>query len=140
MGIDSSKEMIKIAQKKVPEANFIIQDMRNLDFAKNSFDGISFSYSLFHIEKKSVLDVLKKTHEILKDNGVIILIMQEGEGEIVIDEPLMPELKIYFNLYTQPQITKVLKETGFEVLSIDRIPPDEEEIPYNKMIILAKKR
>lgn len=40
VGIDISRNMLKLAEEKTPDAEFLKQDMRKLDFPKESFDGV----------------------------------------------------------------------------------------------------
>jgi hypothetical protein len=113
--------------------------MSKIDFKQNSFDGIVFLYSLFHASKQDVPKILAKTNLMLNDDGVVYLVMQEGEGEVVLDEPFLPSEKIYFNLYTEEEIVSILGAAGFEVVSKERIAPGKEEIPYSKLVLIAKK-
>lgn len=40
VGIDLAKSFIKIASQNAPQATFLKMDMRNLEFGKETFDGI----------------------------------------------------------------------------------------------------
>lgn len=139
IGVDISENMINISKKKYPHIKFIVGDMRNLGFEKNSFDGISFSWSLFHVNKKEVPEVLAGANSLLRVGGALFLVMQEGNGEVYINEPLMPSEKIYFNLYTRQEVIDLLEKSGFEVLYEGKLAPDGVEIPYNKLIFVARK-
>jgi|SRR5579872_3507652 len=46
VGIDISRNMLKLAEERTPEAEFLKQDMRKLDFPKKSFDGALALYSI----------------------------------------------------------------------------------------------
>lgn len=70
IGIDFSEEMLKIA-KSGSDIDFILQDMRNLQFEDGSFDGVWASSSLFtHLEKDERREVLQKISRILKPDGI----------------------------------------------------------------------
>ncbi|MDO8467385.1 MAG: class I SAM-dependent methyltransferase, partial [Nanoarchaeota archaeon] len=140
IALDFSKKMIQIARKKFPDIRFILGDMRDLNFDNSSFDAVTFPYSIFHINKKDVVKVLRKTFEILKPCGYLLLILQEGSGEIIIDEPLMPSEKIYFNLYQESEIEEILNDIGFKKIEVGRINPGKGEIPYNKLVFILKKK
>lgn len=81
IGIDLSKEMLNIARQKFPQIDFRQLDIRELDFPPQFLDGILASYSLIHIPKKDVPDLLKKFHRILKKDGAIYIALQEGKSE-----------------------------------------------------------
>lgn len=73
LGIDISKEMLAIAQKTAPDAEFRQGDMRSLQL-KERFDAIlitgrSFTYMT---KNKDVMDTLRTLHTHLNDNGYLI--------------------------------------------------------------------
>jgi len=139
IGVDLSKKMLEIARKKHPNIKFRLGDIRNINF-KEKFDGISLAYSLFHLEKKDVPKIIERSSSLLKKSGIILLILQEGDGEVFIDEPLLPNEKMFLSLFTEEQ-AKYFLSPNFKILSIDRkVPNLEGELPYNKLIILAKKK
>ena len=49
-GVDFSEAQIKLAKENVPNATFICQDMTELDFPKNHFDGICSYYAVIHLQ------------------------------------------------------------------------------------------
>ena len=73
IGIDLSKEMLKLAKKRCHKGEFRHQDFRKTDFPQDSFDGIFASCSLIHIPKMDVLPILKKFFGILKPGGIIYI-------------------------------------------------------------------
>jgi len=140
IGIDLSDEMIKIAKKKHPQIEFLCADMRKLNFPNESFDAVSIAYSLFHLSKKDVPQLIKKVKYILKDKEILLLILQEGNGEIYVDEPLAPGTKLFLNLYSENEIIDILNENGFEILSTNRkIPEKLGGLPYNKLILITRR-
>lgn len=60
----------------------------NLGTINKKFDGISLLYSLFHLTKEEVINVLPQYRNLLNKNGKILLILQDGNGEQVVKEPL----------------------------------------------------
>jgi ubiquinone/menaquinone biosynthesis C-methylase UbiE len=139
-GIDLSDEMIGYAKRNHPQIDFICKDMRSINYPKESIDAISFSYSLFHLNKKDVPLILEKSHYISKENGIMFIVLQEGSGEVYIDEPFSPGDKLFLNLYTEEEIKEILEKTGFKIIFLDRKQSTlEGELPYNKMIIIVRK-
>lgn len=141
IGVDLSKEMIRIAREHFPGMQFLCEDIRTVHFEKSTFDAVSFSYALFHLEPQDGLRVLCHVREILKERGLLLLIVQEGTGEVFVDEPLSPGEKLYLKLYTQDEITNILDSLGFAVVSIERkIPHLQGELPHTKLVVIARKR
>ena len=79
VGIDTSEKMLELARKKNSRIKFELADMRHLDFVPNAFDGVLVSFSLIHIPKSDVPEVLKEIYKILSVNGVVCIGIQEGK-------------------------------------------------------------
>ncbi|MBQ8737155.1 MAG: hypothetical protein IJY78_04935, partial [Bacteroidaceae bacterium] len=58
---------------------------------------------------------LESFRRILKPNGKLLLILQEGNGEMMVEEPYRPGVHIYMNYFSTEQIQELLKQYGFEV-------------------------
>lgn len=90
-------------------------DMRNVKMNKK-YNGIMLAYSLFHISKDEVKNVLPKYYDLLEDNGVMLIILQEGSGEDYVSENLGTGLKKFINYYSFEEIEKVLNDNNFEII------------------------
>ena len=66
IGIDASKEMLKIAKKDNPDLRFELMDFNDLNFPNQLFDGFWMAAALLHIPKKEIKKVLIKLQEIMK--------------------------------------------------------------------------
>ena len=77
--IDGSEEMCKLARE------YTGLDVKCMDFNDfhevNSYDGIWACGSLSHIEKKDMLDMLKRLRDALMQDGHIFIAMKRGFGE-----------------------------------------------------------
>ncbi len=70
VGVDYSEEMLKLARNS-SNIEFILQDMRNLEFENESFDGVWAASSLFtHLNKNDRGDVIKKISKLLMPLGI----------------------------------------------------------------------
>jgi trans-aconitate methyltransferase len=72
LGIDISKNLIELAQQKIPKGDFKIADIENYDFPKN-IDVIFAFASLIHVPKDSLKEILGKAYSSLNDGGIIRL-------------------------------------------------------------------
>lgn len=137
--IDYSIEMLKIAEKKINNVNFIHMDMRNIVTTKK-YSGIMLAYSLFHISKKDVKNVLNKYYDLLKDNGVMLIILQEGVGEGFVEENLDKKSKKFINYYSFQEIEQVLIENNFEVIEKRKKKPiSNVSLQNDKLVVICKK-
>lgn len=141
IGVDLSKEMVKLAKQKFPQIDFRQQDIRELDFPPNSFDGILASYSLIHIPKKDVPALLKKLHQILKKGGAIYIALQGGKSEeIFVDEPFKPDEKLFLNIISFDEIKNLLVNSKFSIVKkYERQPKSKWELNFTKLFVIAKK-
>lgn len=138
-GIDLSKEMLSIAKQKYSDIKFYEMNMKEITLRKK-YDGIMLAYSLFHLTKKEVIEVLPKYYDLLNSNGKILLILQYGQGERIVDEPLKKGLKIFINYYSQDEIIEILKNNNFKILYTDLKKSESEfELGNDKLVIICQK-
>jgi len=135
IGIDFSKEMIRIGKRKYKNLKLIHKDMLKIKYKKETFDAICITYSLFHVTKNNAKKVIKNSYNWLKPNGILFLVLQEGHGHIYFKEG---NLKAYTKLYTKKEIKTLLKK--FKIILICSRKPKDYEMPYNKLFIIAKKK
>lgn len=84
MGVDFSENLLAIAKREVPNAEFVLADMRDLSEINGQFDAIFSQASLLHIPKKGAPDVLSHWLEKLKSGGYFYLAVKgvkEGEPD-----------------------------------------------------------
>lgn len=140
IGVDLSEKMLEIARSKYPHIEFMRGDMRNFVSNKAPFDGVSFSYSFFHLEKAEALKTLQHANTLLKSGGSLLAILQEGAGEVFVDEPFAPGKKLFVSLYHEDEFTSLLGQAGFTVCAMDRKRPElKGELLYDKLFFVAKK-
>jgi ubiquinone/menaquinone biosynthesis C-methylase UbiE len=132
--------MINIARQKFPQLDFRQQDIRELDFPSNSFDGIIASCSLIHIPKNDVPALVEKFFQILNKNGSIYIALQGGKSEeIFIDVPFKPDEKLFLNIISFEEIKNLLVKNGFSIMKhYEREPKSKEELNYTKLYVIAK--
>ena len=141
VGVDMSKEMIKLAKQNFPKITFKLSDLRKINFSESSFEGIFASFSLIHLSKVDILPLLKKFNKILKKEGIIYISLQSGESkEIYITEPLKPDERIFLNIISFEEINELLVKSKFSIIKkFERKPKSESEFNFTKLFILAKK-
>lgn len=138
IGIDLSEGMLRIAKDKYPNGRFQSMDMTNITYPANSFDGIISNCSLFHIPVELLHQTLESFKRVLKPNGKLLLILQEGNEEIMVEEPYRPGTYIYMNYFSPENISKLLKEHNFKIDGFDKeVSPSEFELGTGKLIVFS---
>lgn len=117
IGIDTSKELLKIAQHANPNNQFFCTTVYDLPFPLASFDAF-FSWALLpHVPKQRVHEALRSIKRVLKQNAVGFFAMREGEGE-------KRELETgrWFSYYSEQECIELLQEAGFSVIKKGKRP------------------
>lgn len=132
VGIDFSAEMLKMARINVPRARFIKKDMTKLDFAENSFDGLTACYSIIHVQREEHEALFENFHGILRPGGVMLISLgwSEWEGTEDFHGALM-----FWSHYGMDKSLALVKQAGFEII-FDSLIEDGGETHY---WVLARK-
>ena len=136
IGIDFAENVIKEAKNKFPSCKFEIKDLTDLNYPSNSFDGIIFINTLFHIPEKKLFNTFKNINRILKSNGKMLMIFQEGEKEFLQEEPLKKGNYVYMHEYTFEFINSVLNAHNLKIYNFERENENDKNCPINKKLIL----
>lgn len=118
-GVDFSKKMLEIAQKKNPNANFILSDCTALPFEDETFDIVTLCWGLRNIEKRQ--DAIKEIYRILKSGGEI-LHLDFGEKNF---------LSKIFETFLSAAIKTIIKEKSAYKYLIE----SEKDFPIPEKII-----
>lgn len=146
---DFSKEMMRKSREYYPNLPYILDDMLNMKqhFKSNTFDGIIAFYSLFHIPREDLDEVISSIYDLLKDNGLFCFVVQLGNGEQLIDEPYLKDHGknvLYFNFFTKDLINQMLRNNNFEKLfETEKTEVGENELGEegnNKVFVIARKK
>lgn len=139
-GIDFSDGMIEQARKRYPNVKIKKMDMTNITFPDLTFDGILSNCSLIHIPTELLSQTLKGFKRILKPNGKLLLIVLEGNGEEMTEEPYREgqDVYAYTKYFTAEEISKLLNDNGFRVDTIEKRKTESENaLAGGELVIYA---
>ena len=139
-GIDFSDGMIAEARKRYPNVKIKKMDMTNITFPDQTFDGILSNCSLIHIPTELLSQTLQGFKRILKPNGKLLLIVLDGKGEEMVEEPYREgqDVYAYTKYFTTEEISKLLNDNGFKVDGIEkRKTESENELAGGELVIYA---
>ena len=140
LGIDISPQMIKIAQKNVPSANFKELSMTDLKF-ENEFEGVFSSYSMLLLTPQLFKNVATRIVKSLKKNGLFYLSLNEPRvKDIDLDEDVICEIMgetMYSRAYTEEEILNAFTPLGLKYLKIYREMLTSEEFGIEHMIVFV---
>ena len=112
LGIDISKEMIKIARQNNPKANFRVADIESFEFSVNLDIVLAFA-SLIHTNKENFKIILEKIFKALNPSGIILLSLKYGENYREITKEDDFGMRTYY-YYSDKDIIEI--SNGFSVV------------------------
>ncbi len=122
VGVDFSREMLKMASRYCPEMHTIYSDMRNAEFNDNEFNAIIAIYSLFHLPVKEHKNLFMKFFRWLKPHGKLLFTYATkdytGYDEFDGCKEFMGQ-RLHYSHTTPEKLYKSLEKTGFEIISKD---------------------
>ena len=135
VGVDNSPGMIRILEQlcrdgEIPPGSFRFADMRDLTcFADATFDGVRHNATLVHMP---VLGpgygadlALAECHRVLKNTGVLIISVKEGQGMQMVDTEEGLGARFY-QFYTEPLLDDLLRRNRFEILRLQKRPSSRD--------------
>jgi cyclopropane fatty-acyl-phospholipid synthase-like methyltransferase len=115
-GVDLAPAMLKRAQEINPTANFILQDIRNLNEFTKPYDAIIGAFCLPYLSSLDLPKFFAEISRLTKENGYVYLSCMEGESNKSGFEKTSftgdSELDIYY--HERLQLEKLLLDTGFQ--------------------------
>ncbi|MBI3304927.1 methyltransferase domain-containing protein [Candidatus Parcubacteria bacterium] len=118
VGIDGSRNMLRIARRRAPRGKFLLMNFYRLRFPAETFDGFWAGASLLHIPKKKLGSVLRSIRKIVRRGGVGFVSIKEKR---TVDEAIITEEKYgnqsrFFAFYGRDEFAKALKQNGFRLI------------------------
>lgn len=115
-GIDLSIGMLRQA-RQVTAGSLSQMDMRFLALSSACFDGVWACASLLHLPKQALPSALREVRRILKDKGMFVFSVQEGDFE-GLTGGYVEGTQRFFARYAAPEMTDLLTRNGFAVQQV----------------------
>ena len=112
-GVDGSQKLIALAQKRYPSAEFIVGDMRTINFDRK-FDCIIAWHSLFHLpayDQRTMFTVFK---EHIKSDGILLFTSGPQAGEVWSNNG---GIAMYHASLSADEYKNLLAQHGFELIA-----------------------
>lgn len=132
IGIDISKEQIKLAKRNVPEARYVIKDISDLRKGEYQVDAVVSFYTILHTPRETHEELFRKIYSFLPEDGVILVTMASLEWEGIKD---FFGAEMYWSHYGPEKNREIIEKSGFEVM-LDEIDTTGGE---KHQVILARK-
>lgn len=141
-GLDISPRMLEIAQKNVPEAEFVLGDIADLAAASGDtqYEAVTAFFALLHLPRERIHTALDAIRGVLVPGGWFAVAMVEADVD---DVPIaFLDSRIRVTGYVREDLRTVLTESGFtieheQVLSY--APETSSAQPEIQMFFLCRK-
>lgn len=138
-GIDIAPNMIELAKKNNPTANFAVMDVRQINSLKIKYDGIIGGFCLpylSHIESK---DLISRSYDLLNESGLIYLSFVEGDpGKS--DFKVGGGGRVFFHFHSLDNLKKRLIATKFDEIRTFKVPYKTSETGKDIHTVLTAKK
>ncbi len=132
LGLDISKEQIKLARKNCPRGDYAVADIAELKENEYQMDGIVCFYTLFHLPRTQHKKLLTIMRSFLRKNGMLLVTMGDREFE---GKHVMHGEEMWSSQFGTTKNAQLVTGAGFEILlnEIDNSGGERHQI------ILARK-
>lgn len=139
VGLDFSREQLRLASGNAPEASLVRGDMAALPFADDTFDAVVAYWSLIHLPADEHRAVVEEFARVLRPGGRVLL--SEGTTEWDGENPdwLDTGVGMEWSIAGAAATREHLRDAGFVVvdewgtrspLATDRADESEDESPW----------
>ena len=140
MGIDSSSEMVRLAQQKVPSGTFHLMDMTELTLDGHIFQGMVAFFSLLMLPRADIAPTIRKLTHYLEPGSYAAISMVVGN----FDYFTIPFLGHTINVSAYPvdEFADILKAESLSVTDMQTVDfsPNEEAAPETQAFYYCQYR
>lgn len=129
IGIDSSKKMIEVAEKKIIDLNLenvqaTAADFTSLPFKNESFDYVFYLASIHHLPKSEQQKAFNEMHRVLKKDGLAFVTVWSrfqskfeltGKEGFVSFKHAGKQSDRYYYFFDEEELKKLAEENSFKV-------------------------
>lgn len=140
MGIDIAPNMIELARKNNPGANFTLMDSRNIGSLNSQYDAVVAGFCLPYLSSSETKDFIFSAYNLLHKNGLIYLSFVGGEPEQS-GFKTGSGGRVFFHYHDLNEVSNLLAAVGFCDLKTFNInyKISETEFEIHSVFIAQKK-
>lgn len=139
-GIDIAENMIALARKNNPSADFKRMDCRDLNPINEKFDAILCGFCLPYLQVAETEELIKRFSKMLDSKAVLYVSTMEASSELSgIERSSKNREELYINYYESQFLEKLLKQSSFKMLKTFKIKNPVNRESVNDLVILAEK-
>jgi len=128
LGTDISTNMIKLAKKNNPDAEFEVMDSRDIDKIRQTFDGIVVGFCLPYLSAIDIKKLIMDCRNLLKNNGALYISFVAGPYSDSGFKTNSYGDRVYFHYHEKETLRDILRDNGFDSLEEMTIPYHNDEL------------
>ncbi len=141
VGLDLSARMMAAGQISGRDLRFTQGDMRRLPFRNGAFALVVAYYSIHHVERGVVGEVLEEIARVLISGGAFLLATHLGDGDVYVEEFLGHQIETVGGvLYRREDLLGMLGGAGFAVEREQERGPILHEYESQRIYLLSHRR
>lgn len=133
VGIDYAESMIALARNRYPQAEWHVQDIRQLDL-NGRFDGLYSWDGFFHLSTDEQRTALPDLAQRISDGGAMLLTVGTGEGEVT---GTVGGETVYHASLSEAEYRDILEQAGFRQIIF---VPEDPECQGRSVLLASGKR
>jgi len=141
LGIDFAQNMVNLAKKNIPSAEFQLMDCKNIRTLEKKFDAIMCGFCLPYLTKEEAVQLIKDGGNLLNPGGVFyISTMEDDYSKSAVKVSSSGEYRTFTYYHQEDYLSAALEENGFEIIHLERkdYPANDGTNPVD-LILIAKK-
>lgn len=119
-GTDLSVNMLELAKKNNPSADFQKMDCRDLHKIKDKYDGLMIGFALPYVSKEEAIKMIHDGSKILNQQGLIYISTMENDYVKSGWETSPSGNTMYMHYHQADYLSDTLIKEGFEIILLDR--------------------
>jgi len=141
LGTDLAPNMIAVARKNVPEAQFEILDSKEICSLNQNFDAIISGFCIPYLNSEDTKRFISDAGKIINQNGLLYLSFMSGTEEQSGYQTGSSGDRVYFYYHPEENILRQLENSGFEVLKRFLIPFERANgMKEEHLVLIASKQ
>lgn len=140
-GIDIAPNMIELAKKNNPTADFTIMDIRQIDQLKTKYDGIICGFCLPFLSRADIQKLITDCYNLLNEEGLIYISFVEGDPNESGFKTASTGDRTFFNYHKLDDLTQQLSKNNLDPVKIFNVDFKRNETEFEThTILIAKKK
>lgn len=139
-GIDIAPNMIELAIRNIPNANFAVMDSRKIAELKTRYDGIVCGFCIPYLSYGECETLISDAYNLLNDAGLLYISFVEGDPNESGFKAGSTGDRTYFYYHELKKLKEVLAKNSFEELKVFKVKYAKSETEQEVHTILVAKK